>query len=260
MNKVIVAPQIVIYKNIFQYSNELIQYINKLDWEDWFNHGQRTKSFYHKKNNYEDKNELFLMQEIAKAFDFIKKDYFNDFQKEKGIWPEWIEDWESFNLENDLYIIDYFKYNDKKASENMDIKSNGTMMGYHVDEFPIPGIVKPERNVVTINFYLNDDYDGGEICAYDSISKKSYKYKPKVGDAVVMPSTVPFYHAVKTFKNKDRLFFRLFLSYKININKNNHYSKNEDVVKNHTGTNEEEEYRKNDLQFIDVDIQEIEVL
>lgn len=259
MNKLVVAPQIVIYKNIFKHSSSLIDYLNKINWEDWFNHGQRAKSFYHKKNNYEDQNELFLMKEIAEAFDFIKKDYLNDFAKDKGIWPEWIEDWELISANDDLYIIDYFKYNDKKASENMDIKPNGIMMGYHVDEFPIPGIVKPERNVVTINFYLNDDYEGGEICAYDSISKKSYKYKPKTGDAVVMPSTVPFYHAVKTFKNSDRLFFRLFLSYKVDANKDIKYSNDGEVVKNHTGTNDEEEYRKNSLQFIDVDIEEIEV-
>lgn len=74
-----------------------------------------------------------------------------------------------------------------------------------------------------------------------------------------MPSTVPFYHAVKSFRNKDRLFFRLFLSYKIDVNKNVQYSNNGEVLKNHTGTNEEEEYRKNSLQFIDVDIEEIEV-
>lgn len=179
MNKLIVAPQIAIYKNIFKYNDELLKYINKLDWEDWFNHGQRAKSFYSKKNNYEDKNELFLMQEIAEAFDAIKKDYLNDFQKDKGIWPEWIENWDILNKDDDLYIIDYFKYSDKKASENMDIKPNGIMMGYHVDEFPIPGIIKPERNVVTINFYLNDDYQGGEICAYDSVSKKAISINQK---------------------------------------------------------------------------------
>jgi len=260
MNKLTVAPQIVIYKNIFKYSEQLFNYLNNIEWEDWFNHGQRSKSFYSKKNIYENKEELFLMQEIASLFEYIKKDYLKDFKKENGIWPDWIKDWDKLEKDNDIYIIDYFKYNSKKVLENMDIKPNGNMMGYHVDEFPIPGIVKPERNVVTINFYLNDNYDGGEICAYDSISKKSYKYKPKVGDAVVMPSTVPFYHAVKTFTGNDRLFFRLFVDYKFDLNKDIKYSQNEDVVKNHTGTNDEEEYRKNSLQFIDVDIEEIEVL
>lgn len=260
MNKLIVAPQIVVYKNIFKHNERLIKYLNNIKWENWFNHGERSKSFYSKSNTYKDEEEVFLMENISSLFEYIKKDYMNDFKKEKGIWPEWIKDWDALEKDNDIYIIDYFKYDGEKVLENMDIKPNGNMMGYHVDEFPIPGIIKPEKNVVTINFYLNDDYEGGEICAYDSVSNKSYKYKPKAGDAVVMPSTIPFYHAVKTFTGNERLFFRIFIDYKFDLNKDMKYSNDDDVIRNHTGTNQEEEYRKNSLQFIDIDIEEIEVL
>ncbi len=262
--KVVVAPQIVIYKNIFNNNNKVIEYLESntknssiMPWEEWFNHGYRTKSFYNKNNKDNDQSEI--LKQIADIFEFIKTDYFNDFEKEKGIWPEWIKDWDSLRKLNDEYIVDYFKYDWQKSLDNMEIKPDGNIMNYHVDEFPIEGIEKTERNVVTINFYLNDNYDGGEICAYDSLSNMSYKYKPKAGDAVVMPSTVPFYHAVKEFKNNDRYFFRLFISYKTK-NTLGKESTSSDAIKNHTGTVAEEEYRKNFLQFIDVDIKEIEVL
>ena len=260
--KIIVAPQIVIYKNIFNNSKKIIDYIEEENLEvlvspleEWFNHGYRAKSFYNKKNK-----SIPVLDEISDIFEFIKNDYLNDFEKEKGIWPDWIENWDSLRNKEDNYIIDYFKYDWKKSLDNMQIELNGNIMNYHVDEFPIEGIEKAERNIVTINFYINDNYEGGEICAYDSISNKSYKYKPSAGDVVVMPSTIPFYHAVKKFKGNDRYFFRLFISYKTNNILNSKNISSDDSIKNHTGTKAEEEYRKNFLQFIKVDSEEIEVV
>jgi hypothetical protein len=269
VDKHVISKQIVVYKNIFKNNKLIIDYLENykegsliMPWETWFDHGYRTKSFYSRKNNYDNNDQSVVLKEIADIFDFIKNDYLNDFEKEKGIWPDWVRDWDNFREKDQDYIVDYFKYDWEQSLNNMEIRPNGIMMNYHVDEFPIDGIIKEERNIVTINFYLNDNYDGGEICAYDSISNVSYKYKPKAGDAVVMPSTVPFYHAVKEFKNNDRYFLRLFISQKNNNSRPSYITNNinEETIKNHTGTEIEEEYRKNFLQFIDVAVEEIEVL
>jgi hypothetical protein len=77
---------------------------------------------------------------------------------------------------------------------------------------------------------------------YDSVSNKSYMYKPKPGDAVIMPSTSPFYHAVKNFYNSDRYFMRSFFSYQVNG-----IDLNYDQVEK-----EKDDYAKNNLQQINI--------
>jgi hypothetical protein len=100
-----------------------------------------------------------------------------------------------------------------------------------------------------MNYYLNDNYSGGEICAYDSISDKSYQYKPKPGDVVVMPSTAPFYHAVKSFDEADRYFLRTFIDYPVNETSEDQYNWDEVQTK-------EEEFIKNNMQRTKVKVVE----
>ena len=262
IEKIVVAPQIVIYKNLFKNSKSLIealQFYNEQscfrDWKDWYGQGKRRFSNFNRNHKYNNKEEKYLI-EICNAFEFIKKDYFNDFENEKGIWPSFIKNWSKVKEEKSDYEIDYFRYNiDSVNKINKDL-----LMDYHVDEFPMISDLKTRRHVITVNFYLNNDYDGGEICAYDSISNKSYKYKPETGDAVVMPSTEPFYHAVKFFKNADRYFLRLFVDYQrdsdehwvvnYSLKSDNHLLEIEDIEAN---------YIKNNLQLIKISSDEINV-
>lgn len=257
LDKLIIAPQIVVYKNILKDSKNILSSLNTEDslftgWQPWYEQGERAAALFDRS-----KNEEGYLKDIVNCVDLIKEDYFNDFEKEKGIWPSFIENWEELKLNKNLVDLDAFKYNSAKF--NM-YPINEPLMEYHVDEFPIANQGKRKRHVVTINFYLNDDYKGGEICAYDSISNKAYKYKPLAGDAVVMPSTDPFYHAVKNFNGPDRYFLRSFIDYDVEENKEwiekNQINQN-DLVKQ---LNEDSEhYIKNHLQTISIDIKEDEV-
>lgn len=214
--KFVVAPQIVIYKNIFKHSQELIDELevdkeNSLfnKWEKWYEQGHR-KSCVFEINSFEENKEIKFLKEIVKAIEYIKQDYFSDFGFSKGVWPGVIQDWNILTEAKNFYYIDYFKYNGSYfASSNKEYA-----MDYHVDDFLLEENANGLRHAVTINFYLNSNYNGGEICAYDSKTGKSYKYKPNPGDAVVMPSTKPFYHAVKSFDN-DRYFLRSFIDYPV---------------------------------------------
>jgi len=40
-------------------------------------------------------------------------------------------------------------------------------------------------------------------------------YKPQIGDAVIMPSTEPFYHGVRPYSKTDRYFMRAFIDTKV---------------------------------------------
>jgi hypothetical protein len=215
-DKLIIAPQIVVYKNIFKDSKSFIDILEHdnedslfAPWSPWYEQGYRKNVEFNRKNNYATKESLYL-NEISDIFSFIKNDYFNEFEKEKGIWPDFIKDWDLVKKEKDTLFFDYFKYDILKDANS---KKENLQMEYHVDDYLLETNVEMMRHVATANLYLNDEYSGGEICAYDSISDKSYMYKPKSGDVVVMPSTKPFYHAVKAFRNCDRYFIRNFFDY-----------------------------------------------
>lgn len=259
MYKKIIAPQIVVYKNALSSWKEILNSISDKssniltsDWEAWYENGYRSNLIYDKNNT---SLSSTLSTEIVNAYDELIADYFNDFGGSNGIWPEFIKDWDFVKGKRHHYNIDFFRYDQKKSSSI--INQNGLLMDYHVDEFLIDGLNKKEKNIVTVNFYLNDEYFGGEICAYDSLSQKNYVYKPKPGDAVVMPSTSPFYHGVKPFYGSDRYFCRLFVTY--TDNSQPHNSLDQEAVMNHLQTIEEENYRKKHLQTIVVNAEEIVV-
>lgn len=256
VDKLIVAPQIVVYKNIFKNSKELIKTLSedKEDsifdpWRQWYQQGYRKDVVFDLNKKYQETEESSYLLEVCNAVNFIRKDYFDDFEKEKGVWPSFINNWDDLKKSQEIFYLDYFRY----IKEQNHYSEENLLMEYHVDEFPVVNEAKTRRHVLTINFYLNNDYEGGEISAYDSISNKSYTYKPQPGDAVVMPSTEPFYHAVKGFKGADRYFLRSFIDYRMDseeewVSKYRlQYSEMAEEVQQH-----EDDYVSKDLQIITV--------
>lgn len=247
--KLVIAPQIVVYKNLFKNSSGLIDEL-ELDkynsvfskWNSWYDQGLRKNCSF-STNTEKDNLETLYLKEIVDCIDYIKQDYFSEFGKDGGIWPDFIKDWDLVTRKNTISYLDYFKYDSRSYNDD----ETTYKMEYHVDDFLLESNASGMRHIVTINFYLNDNYDGGEICAYDSASGKSYKYKPKAGDAVVMPSTQPFYHAVKNF-NADRYFLRSFVDY--------HVSGDIDWDKMMKA---QEEYVLNDMQIVKIKSEESEV-
>jgi hypothetical protein len=267
VEKIVIAPQIVVYKNIFKFSQELIDLLEEdspesiLDpWRDWYQQGIRKGMRFDSEVDLNSGSDLSIkekkyLKEIYDITNFINKDYFNDF-KENGIWPDFILDWDKLNSIEDKIYIDYFKYENSKQQKL--VRPEGKlMMDYHIDELPIPNEIKMRRHVATINFYLNSNYSGGDICVYDDVSKKSYRYKPMVGDAVIMPSTEPFYHGVKKYFDADRYFARTFLDY---VSDENIPWKSKYVVyKDDNLDMSESDYVGQDLQIIKINTDEIVV-
>ena len=263
IQKIVIAPQIVVYRNIFKFSKEIIDLLNInnqdsiLDpWREWYQQGQRRGMLFNGRTDLDSGDDLSIqekkyLKEIYDITDFINKDYFNDF-KENGIWPDFILDWDKMDsIENQIYI-DYFKYEHEKE-KRFNRPPEQLLMDYHIDEFPLPGETKLRRHVATINFYLNDDYSDGDICVYDDVSKKSYRYKPMPGDAVIMPSTEPFYHAVKQYSSANRYFARTFLDYVSDSHISWESKYKLDLNENIT----EADYVEQDLQLIKISTDEI---
>ena len=256
MEKMVIAPQIVVYKNMLKDVAAIIDMIdsgNEIKWEKWYENGFRSSADFNKSSG----EESSPLRDICEAFDYVSKDYMQDYKADKGVWPSFIKNWSSYALNKDIYQIDFFKYS-HLAFKNMKWDSD-LLMGYHVDEFEVDGVFKRQKNIVTINFYLNDDYEGGEICAYNKDLDISYRYKPVAGDAVVMPSASPFFHAVKPFYTKDRYFLRLFITYDqgdnlVYSNYGESYSQ-----EHHVGHEGEKDFIDKDFQFLKVNVKEIEV-
>lgn len=224
--KVTVAPQIVIYKNIFKHSKDLIDLLDSDNcvlgqWNNWFIQGYRKgpdEEYLPKLNEgdtYLQVKEKVLIQNFFEIAEFIRKDYFSDYNQSNSIWPDFIKNWSVLlKTPEEGYDFDAFRWSNEQVSKR-NLSIGDIMMPYHVDDWDKHGEqdISYKKNIVTINVYLNDSYDGGEICAYDLNTNKSYVYKPRAGDAVVMPSHSPFYHAVKFFKGSDRYFIRTFFKY-----------------------------------------------
>ena len=223
--------------NILDQLDNFMEMKLKNNWLDWYNNGYRKQGFFDYNNN-DSSIEFDCLKELRDNVLYIKEDYFNQFGKDNGNWDSYVKNWDNLQIEN---VTEYFKYDVDKL-EGRDI--NNLLMEYHVDEFFIENQFKHKRLVITINWYLNNDYNGGEICVYDSISDKVYEYKPNPGDIVVMPSTYPFYHAVKYFNNADRYFLRTFVDYEVNENDHYDWNKIKEI---------DEEYIKKDLQVLKIE-------
>jgi hypothetical protein len=260
IQKIVIAPQIVVYRNIFKHSKEIIDLMQEdrepsffTNWYEWYGQGFRKDSDFNLLDTLSPDSEDLKLEkdfilEVNECMKFIRNDYLNEFAGDNGIWPSFIENWDALLDSDQKYWIDFFRYDSNKI--NLDRNSN-LLMDYHVDEFPIPGEKKFNRHVATVNFYLNNNYGGGEICVYDSISNNTYMYKPFPGDAVIMPSTEPFYHGVKRFSDGDRYFLRAFIDYKVNETHEwtNKYSMQTDSSLL-DGVTTEKSYVEKDLQII----------
>lgn len=72
----------------------------------------------------------------------------------------------------------------------------------HIDS--VPGI----NRTVSVVFYLNDDYEGGEIV----FSRFGLRVKPKANSALVFPSNYVFNHSAETVTSGRKIAIASFLS------------------------------------------------
>lgn len=224
VQKLIVAPQIVVYKNLFKNYKDIIDIIedkNRVNsiwpkWEPWYEQGENINQLFKRKdlNIFDSDNEnqikeKSILKNICDIYDFIQKDYLNYYNQDNGVWPSYIKQWDKLMETIDPVHINIYKYSDDLCGKD---SKNSLMLQYHVDEMPEAHSAS-RHQVVTITFYFNDNYKGGEVSFYSEIENKAYQYKPRPGDVTVFPSAAPFYHAVENFSGADRYFMRIFIPY-----------------------------------------------
>lgn len=215
-----ISNGIVLYKNVFNNSQDILSFFKEVElyeedtyvmkkFDVWGNHGIWTEidsaSFhvFRSANGEEETKQKFILEKIYEAYTLVKKDFMSKYGN-KDIWPKHYSKINLFN-EGINAKIAFLKYdsNDKKGDKNSPINVNA----FHSDVFQQDMDTPGYKLIFTSMIYLNDDYEGGEICFWDG--EKIIGYKPEAGDIIVFPSCEPFYHGVLNTYENDRYAIRV---------------------------------------------------
>lgn len=96
------------------------------------------------------------------------------------------------------------KYNPKK------VKYTNLIMAFHTDFQQEKKNASGLKHFITANFYINEDYTGGDIMFLTGEDESIIRYKPKRGDMIIFPSIPPYYHGVRTLDEGQKYFVRSF--------------------------------------------------
>lgn len=211
----ILHPKIWVFKNILKDPENLINYLRGEEfsgkWQDWYTFGEKVflplgrSTFDTFPSEYEWDNKITVessknksLQNFTDAFYHLTKKYI-----------------ESQGIELDSWQFDE---SDLCYYNKMTGVSGTQAMNYHTD-YQLERDYEPGMKIqTTCVFYLNDDYEGGEICF--KIFEEDYSkvlnrisYKPSKGDAIVFPSKHPVYHGVKIVENGTKYIIRSYWKY-----------------------------------------------
>ena len=86
-----------------------------------------------------------------------------------------------------------------------------TIQKYNVDAYMGPHVDSTDRTIknmptISIVIYLNDDYDGGEIC----FPNQKISIKPEAGSMIIFPSYEPYIHDPKPVTSGDKYMSPVF--------------------------------------------------
>lgn len=211
-------PNIFVYKNPFKDLDNLLLFLKTKQWDNWYTFGEIYKVLKDKpfssdtfpsdiewKDYLEVSNMSNEENEIFNIFYNLTKHYLA-----------------SLDLSFENYLcsnIDVCKYydanqNNKKINDATLMQNNlKYTMHFHTD-YPQESINCPgNKQMVTCNMYLNDDYDGGEIEFKVFLKDGSFNritYKPDAGDVIIFPSKPPYWHGVRETTNGEKQFVRSF--------------------------------------------------
>ncbi len=218
-----IHDKIWIFKNAYKYSQDFIDYYESLppfgepndNWEAWYTFGDHRRiitpalswesfptqeDFNAKvfKSIEKDQHKNHLVEEALNSFYHVTKKYL----EENNIsLPNWR--WEPFDIAS---------YN-PGAGAGID---HG--MSFHTD-FQYERKDEPGSKFgYTCLFYLNDNYEGGEIMfkeLSDDLNEILWKesYKPSAGDIIVFPSGHPIYHATRKCQINKKYLLRFYWRY-----------------------------------------------
>lgn len=175
-------------------------------WSTWYTYGKKT--FF---SNNIDKNlskdgvqQLNVRKKILDGIKIVHDDYFSSYDKDS--WPEYAgRDFQLYKgldgmVFADIEVLQHRINNDSEFT--IDIHTD-----WHEQRQDWPG----PKQIVTYTFYLNDDYEGGEVDFISENEKSMTTYKPKKGDVTAFPAGRPYWHSARAaHSGTNKLFIRVF--------------------------------------------------
>lgn len=169
-------------------------------WEPWGEFGtysqpKHGEELTNAKTGQQFEDEKNLDNEIREAYQKAISHYFNNITVERVI-PK------------DAYFSghSYCKY-----FNEVDILKNAMTMQYHTDYIISQKNMPGPKFHTTCTFYINDNYNGGDVEYY--INGDVVNHKPKAGDLLVFPSGEPYFHGVKIIPDGNKFFVRNFVMF-----------------------------------------------
>ena len=228
MNKTIVCPGIVVYHNALEVFNDVMNLHKEADTisekkynldpsRQWLMYGSITNldgPWIPENDNEDLVNQSKTIKEIFKTYNKVINDFLQNHSRKEDF-PDFIK---SLDTQKEPWFyggLTLLKYDvkTKEYYENEAAVTHNRTMGYHTDRHHYDIDSRGPKLIITVTMYLNDNYDGGEICFFDKNSGNQYSYKPKAGDVTVFPSGEPYFHSVLPAYNSERYLARLFLMY-----------------------------------------------
>lgn len=202
-----IYPNVIVYRNMLPNPKKAYEVMARSEkssdgkyflqkWTAWAQFGTYTQEKWGEELNSAEKGDIFddekeLAGQIKTAYNKAVSHY----AKHTGLkYP----DDASFSGHS------YCKYFDQVD----ELKNNMTMQ-YHTDYIISQRDMPGPKFHTTCTFYINDDYDGGDLEFF--IDGNIINHKPRAGDLVVFPSTDPYYHGVKQISNGNKYFVRNFV-------------------------------------------------
>lgn len=229
MNKTIICPGIVVYHNALEAFNDVMNLHKEADTitekkynldpsRQWLMYGSITNldGPWIPENNDENLiKQSKTIKEIFKTYNKVINDFLQNHSR-KEYFPDFIENWD---IQGELWVsggLTLLKYDvkTKEYYENEAALTHNRTMGFHTDRHHYDVDSRGGKLIITVTMYLNDDYEGGEICFFDNSTGNQYSYKPKPGDVTVFPSGDPYFHSVLPAYNAERYLARMFLMYR----------------------------------------------
>ena len=184
-----------------------------MNWTPWYTFGSRSKiANMHIKRD-QNPSQYDLNKAALEMFDSVYDDYISDYGDAE--WPEFVDWTETDPLilcNSEIEILKHHMYPQKEYA-----------IEFHTDRhehrIELPG----GKQIITFTFYLNDDYEGGEVEFIDEAENKVITYKPKAGDVTVFPAGLPFWHSAKAVTSgNNKVFLRRFKNWEYSGSKSYH--------------------------------------
>lgn len=213
-----ISESVWVFKNAIKNSEAFIEHFEKnREWGEWFTFGKLTDGSNLGTQAFKN---FPSPQEWEDSKKYGEKDIGQNYYFENQIDDLFYYATKAYVEANDISLDNWFvdKWNVAKYVPNPEEFTEHVMM-HHTDfqrEFSYnPGL----KFAITAVFYLNDNYDGGELEFRfldednPSIIREDYTYKPAAGDIVVFPSGPPHYHGVKAVSNGEKYIIRTYWRY-----------------------------------------------